>query len=106
MIHEPNTTAWPIGALVIHDADAKTPAMLMRVTGRDKQTGEYRTRYAFPRQIPAAWRRKVWRNDMKYLHDPARFGMKVPNVELSGASPLAGAASAPTHGSASPSRED
>lgn len=83
MIYEPNTIDWPIGAMVIHDADAKRTDMLMYVIGRDKATGEYKTRYAFfmagqPRQ----WQRKVWRNDKRYLHDPARFGIKVPNVEI------------------------
>lgn len=78
MIYEPNTTEWPIGALVIHDADAKTPRMLMRVTGRVKKTGKYKTRYAFPREVHPAWRRKVWINDISYLHDPARFGINIP----------------------------
>ena len=81
MIYEPNTTPWPIGALVIHDADAKKVAMLMRVIGRDKKTGEYKTRYAFPARLPKPDRRKVWRNDVKYLHDPARFGIKVPSAK-------------------------
>lgn len=80
MIYEPNVTEWPVGALVIHDADAKRPDMLMRVTGRDKTTGEYTTRYAYPDEQPKPWRRKTWKNDKRYLHDPVRFGIKVPNV--------------------------
>jgi hypothetical protein len=75
MNYEPNTTEWPVGSLVIHDADAKRADMLMVVTGRDEKTGEYLTRYAYPSKVPRHWRRKVWRNDVKYLHDPALFGI-------------------------------
>ena len=78
MIYEPNTTPWPMGSLVIHDADAKKVAMLMIVIGLDEETGEYKTRYAFPGDRPEPDRLEVWRNDMKYLHDPARFGIEVP----------------------------
>lgn len=81
MIYEPNTTEWPVGALVIHDADAKRSDMLMRVIGRDNVTGEYTTRYAYPAEQPKYWRRKMWKNNKRYLHDPARFGIKVPNVQ-------------------------
>lgn len=34
---------------------------------------------------PKQWHRKTWKNDKRYLHDPARFGIKVPNNEVRGA---------------------
>lgn len=80
MNYEPNTIDWPVGALVIHDADAKSPHMLMRVTGRDKD-GLYRTQYAYPDRHPTAWQRKIWRNDKRYLHDPTRFGIITPHQQ-------------------------
>lgn len=73
-LHEPNTTAWKAGDLVIHDADAKRPDMLMIVLGCSR-TGVYRTRYAFPAKQPKSWRKKVWRNTLDALHDPRRFGI-------------------------------
>ncbi len=78
MIYDPNTTDWPVGALVIHDADAKEAYMLMRVVGRTRGGG-YKTRYAVrdPRR-PAAHARRTWINDKRSLHDPARFGIKIP----------------------------
>ena len=33
LIRAPNTTRWPVGDFVIHDADAKRADMLMVVTG-------------------------------------------------------------------------
>lgn len=74
MLHEPNATAWKAGDLVIHDADAKRPDMLMIVLGCSR-AGVYRTRYAFPAKQPKSWRRKVWRNSIEALHDPRRFGI-------------------------------
>jgi len=83
MNYEANTTLWPVGSLVLHDDDSKEPQMLMRVTSYSKKTGEFRTRYAHP-AAPKQWKNKVWRNDIKSLHDPARFGIKVSNVEVTG----------------------
>ena len=80
MIYEPNTTVWGMGDLVIHDADGKTADMLMRVVSRDKKTGEYKTKYAFPEGKLKHLRSAIWRNDIDKLHDPARFNIKVPNV--------------------------
>ena len=80
MIYEPNTNKWPIGALVIHDSDAKRADMLMRVVGYDKVTGECKTRYAYPLEQPKVWRKTIWRNDVQCLHDPARFGIVPPNA--------------------------
>lgn len=79
MIHEPNTIRWAVGALVIHDSDAKRLDMLMRVVGYEKKTGLCKTRYAFPDKQPKSWRRTIWKNDISALHDPSRFGMNVKN---------------------------
>lgn len=79
LIHEPNTTQWKPGDLVIHDSDAKRADMLMIVLRQDA-TGAIRTRYAFPWAQPRPWRRKIWRNTMEWLHDPARFEITVPRL--------------------------
>lgn len=80
MNYEPNTTLWPVGSLVLHDGDAKTPEMLMRVTSYNRKTGEFRTRYAHP-DAPKQWKKTLWRNTIGSLHDPSRFGLKVSNVD-------------------------
>lgn len=65
-----NTTHHEIGTLVIHDADAKCPAMLMEVVGYARN-GHCRTRYVRP--MPG-WR-GTFLNHVSFLHDPARFGI-------------------------------
>jgi len=62
----PNTTHHKIGALVIHDADAKTDRMLMKVIGYTR-TGLCKTRYV-NREVS----RKVYANGIEFLHDPQR----------------------------------
>lgn len=74
MNYEPNTRHWKIGDFVIHDADAKSLDMLMRVTGYTRD-GLVKTVYHYSRGKNARTVKKVWRNDPKYLHDPARFGI-------------------------------
>jgi hypothetical protein len=86
MIHPPNTTPWRVGDIVIHDDDAKRVDMLMVVVGVSR-AGVYRTRYAFPMEQPRAWRRKVWRNTIESLHDPARFGIVVRRCATTPAAP-------------------
>lgn len=71
MNYEANTENWGVGEIVIHDADAKEPRMLMVVIGRDAKTKEIRTQYL----LTSEHGRKVWKNDPKYLHDPKRFGL-------------------------------
>ena len=90
LIHAPNATPWRVGDFVIHDSDAKRADMLMIVIGCSRQ-GVYRTRYAFPDEQPRAWRRKVWRNTVESLHDPAIFGIGIPRLAVN----QAGTASAP-----------
>lgn len=79
LIHAPNTTQWKFGDLVIHDSDAKRADLLMIVLGQDA-AGVFRTRYAFPWAQPRPWRRKIWRNTVGWLHDPARFGISVQRL--------------------------
>jgi hypothetical protein len=71
MNYEPNTTTWKLDDLVIHDADAKNVNMLMRVIGYTTD-GQCRTVYVDDTRR----RGNVFVNDIKYLHDPARFGIE------------------------------
>lgn len=71
MNYEPNLIKWTKDSIVIHDADAKEPKMLMRVTGFTRD-GMVKTKYINP-----ALPRREYRNSMTYLHDPARFGLSV-----------------------------
>lgn len=89
LIHEPNTRQWKSGDLVIHDSDAKRADMLMIVLGQDA-AGVFRTRYAFPWAQPRPWRRKIWRNTIEWLHDPARFGISVPRLSSPSSNHLQG----------------
>jgi len=85
MIYEPNTTKWKTGDIVIHDADAKTARMLMRITGGTAR-GTYFTRY-LDKSVDAA----RYENSLEVLHDPARFGIERPNCNVTGAEPEGGA---------------
>lgn len=67
MNYKPNLQVWRKGDIVIHDADAKEPRMLMRVVGRTRG-GLIKTQYCNRR-----WKRNVWKNEPKYLHDPKQF---------------------------------
>ena len=70
MNYEPNTTHWKRGDIVIHDADSKTPNMLMKVIGYTRD-GLVKTQYVNPQ-----YKRTIYTNELPYLHDPARFGLK------------------------------
>lgn len=89
LLHAPNTVQWKVGDLVIHDSDAKRVDMLMIVIEQDR-TGIFRTRYAFPWAQPRPWRRKIWRNSIEWLHDPARFGITVARLHPSSGNGLDG----------------
>lgn len=74
--YAPNTVKWERGDYVIHDADAKNTFMLMVVVGYTKD-GYVKTRYINAAQMNRRWR-KVLENPLAWLHDPARFNIKVP----------------------------
>lgn len=83
MNYEANKTQWKVGDLVLHDADAKRPEMLMKVVGYARD-GRCKTRYAEANQMNGdALRLKLrqeaelWENGISVLHDPARFGVNV-----------------------------
>lgn len=69
MNYTPNAIQWRKGDIVIHDADAKQPHMLMRVTGYDRD-GLVISEY-----VDRTHRRKTYRNELRFLHDPALFGI-------------------------------
>lgn len=69
MNYEPNTERWKVGDVVIHDADAKRHDMLMIVVGVSND-GWYKTVY-----MSKLKPRKTYHNELKYLHDPKRFGL-------------------------------
>ena len=71
MNYEPNNVSWNLGDVVIHDADAKQPAMLMIVVGV-RSDGYVHTRYAYGHVDE-----QVYCNHREMLHDPARFGIEV-----------------------------
>jgi len=79
MNYAANTTRWKPGDLVIHDCDAKSSEMLMRVVGYDKSSGECITVYDRDRHSHS--RSKRWHNDIKFLHDPERFGIPLLEPE-------------------------
>lgn len=66
---EPNKIIWSVGDLVIHDADAKTQKMLMRVVDT-LEDGRIKTRY-----INTAGGKPYYLNSIEVLHDPAMFGI-------------------------------
>lgn len=77
MIYDANTTHWPVGSLVIHDCDAKKAEMLMRVTGYDRANGLVRTRYVHPGHLSRRMR-GVFKNELRFLHNPRRFQIPLP----------------------------
>jgi hypothetical protein len=70
MNYEPNTTHWLKGDFVLHDMDAKEPKMLMRVIGYTRD-GLCKTQY-----VNTNLRRTIWKSELKYLHEPERFGIR------------------------------
>lgn len=75
MNYEPNTHTWEIGDLVLHDADRKHTDMLMKVIGYTRD-GLCRTKYINPFPLEHGFKR-VYKNEIKCLHDPKRFGIEV-----------------------------
>jgi hypothetical protein len=81
-IYEANINRWDPGSLVIHDADAKRPEMLMVVVGYTKD-GQCITRYSTANDINGGSSRKRWVNPIEVLHDPSRFPRCLAPVQSS-----------------------
>ena len=88
MNYEANNIHWQVGAIVIHDCDAKRPNMLMKVIERYQDaTGQPRYVCAYiddkyhmgskglTRKEFNNWNR--WDNSIKPLHEPKRFNILV-----------------------------
>ena len=72
MNHKPNTIHWHRGDIVIHDADAKEPRMLMRVMGFQRNTGFTKCQY-----IDKRHHRKIYLQETQQsLHAPEYFGLR------------------------------
>lgn len=69
MYYEENKIQWRRGDTVLHDADAKEPRMLMVIVGFTRD-GLAKCQYVDKRH-----KRTIYRNDLKYLHDPKNFGV-------------------------------
>lgn len=67
MNYDPNTTQWHKHDLVLHDADAKEPRMLMKVIGYTRD-GLCKTQYITPDH-----RRTVYKNRIAVLHEPTQW---------------------------------
>ena len=76
MLYEPNTIDWRVGAIVIHDADAKRANMLMIVV-KIQKNGLIQTKYLFPDGGKST--QKIWKNRKEHLHHPIRFGIVFPD---------------------------
>ncbi len=77
MNYEENKIDWKVGDKVIHDADAKRVGMLMIVTNVCEKSKLIETEYFDMNysDLPA----KSYLNDKKYLHDPKRFDILIPD---------------------------
>lgn len=77
--YPPNAVVWPVGSLVLHDADAKESRMLMRVVGLPDGGGVVEVEYVDAERQKSARRRIGRKRRMAFpltqLHDPARFGV-------------------------------
>ena len=72
MNHKSNKINWQVGDVVIHDADAKTCTMLMKVVKIIEATGLIKTVY-----INRTGNEKFYLNRRSVLHDPRRFDIEV-----------------------------
>lgn len=70
MNYEPNRIDWAVGDLVIHDDDAKTAEMLMRVVKIGLPNRQIMTEY-----VNISGNRAQYLNRKNVFHDPARFGI-------------------------------
>jgi hypothetical protein len=65
--YDKNTIQWRKGDIVIHDADAKSPKMLMKVIGYTRD-GLVKTQY-----VNRELKRTIWKNEIGNLHSPEIF---------------------------------
>lgn len=72
MNYEPNKTHWNVGDIVLHDADEKSPRMVMRVIGYNRQ-GLCLTRYILGGRKRT---QKIYANELRFLHNPEKFGIR------------------------------
>lgn len=81
MNYPANTRGWVKGDIVIHDADAKREDMLMIVIGYTRG-GLVKTQYVDRRH-----HRTIYRNALRYLHDPQLFGLSTARNPYTGPKP-------------------
>jgi hypothetical protein len=92
MNYEQNKITWKVGDFVLHDIDAKRPEMIMQVIGY-QGNGLCKTVYFYTHEwdriCPTCGqtmkvsdkRKRVYKNDIKYLHPLGAFGISEPNKE-------------------------
>lgn len=80
MNNKPNTIAWEVGDLVIHDADEKTAEMLMRVIETGCEFDMVKTEYVEDRAAKSSREMPYYLNDVRYLHDPLLFGISISDA--------------------------
>ena len=73
-----NIIRWKEGDVVIHDYDAKNPHLLMKVV-KVQKNGLIVTKYIDP-DIMLPRRNVRFKNDLKFLHNPAKFGISLRSV--------------------------
>jgi len=76
MNYEENKRDWMPNDIVIHDADAKNERMLMRVLG--SMTTSLGFALVKTEYLDKSVSKLVFWNEKKYLHDPTRFNIKIP----------------------------
>lgn len=79
MNYEPNTIIWGQGDFVIHDFDAKRHDMIMQVIGYQKN-GLCKTVYFYNHKWEGK-KKRVYKNDIKYLHPLGAFGIREPDKD-------------------------
>ena len=77
-----NKIHWKVGDVVIHDFDVKNPHLLMKVI-KVQKNGLIVTKYIDP-DIMLPRRNVRFKNDLRFLHNPAKFGIVVSEPESKG----------------------
>lgn len=72
MLYKPNETKWKVGDLVLADADAKIPQMLMVVIGTDyPHTNNVTVRYLCP--VSGYGSTREYTGPYTWYHDPSNW---------------------------------